>query len=223
MIQSIGPIWYPPITPSSPTTFIQDNDRVIVTGGEGPPGPPGPQGNTGPAGPQGPAGPPGANGEPGVSVTDAYVGNPTGELYITLSNGSIIEAGDVVGPQGEKGDDGEKGPQGEKGERGPPGPPGPPGTCSCKAILVKEDYHASCDDYYIGVYSDGPVTITLPNDCHDCTQIIVKSENKPPLGNRKITIVSPGTTIDGYSDYVIQVSHESINLLFRGGEWHIIA
>jgi hypothetical protein len=47
---------------------------------------------------------------------------------------------------------------------------------------------------------------------------------KPPLGNRKITIVGQsGALIDGYSDYIISVSYESVTVLFRGGGWHIIS
>jgi hypothetical protein len=150
--------------------------------------------------------------------------------------GSQGEKGDQgpIGPKGDKGDSGTEGPPGppgEAGESGPPGPPGPPGTCDpvgdcgfkCKTILVSEDYTATVDDYYIGVNSTGPVTITLPPNIEDCREITVKSENKPPLGNRKITITtSDGSTIDGYPDYVITVSHDYLKVIYRGNNWHII-
>jgi hypothetical protein len=132
------------------------------------------------------------------------------------------------GPQGEQGPPGPEGPPGETGESGPPGPPGPigpsgpPGECSCqfKRILVSEDYNAEVDDYYIGVNSSGPVTITLPADAANTNEIIVKSEMEPPLGNRKITVVGDdGTTIDGYSEYVIQVAYEKVRLIYRGDGW----
>jgi hypothetical protein len=132
------------------------------------------------------------------------------------------------GPQGEQGPPGPEGPPGETGESGPPGPPGPigpsgpPGECSCqfKRILVSEDYNAEVDDYYIGVNSSGPVTITLPADAANTNEIIVKSEMEPPLGNRKITVVGDdGATIDGYSEYVIQVSYEKVRLIYRGDGW----
>jgi hypothetical protein len=79
------------------------------------------------------------------------------------------------------------------------------------------------DDYYIGVNSSGPVTITLPIDCTDCHQIIVKAEMGPPLGNRKVTIAAGnGSTIDGSPDYVMEVPYESVTLFCRGGNWNIV-
>jgi hypothetical protein len=83
------------------------------------------------------------------------------------------------------------------------------------------------DDYYIGVNSAGPVTITLPADCDDSCEIIVKAEMGPPLGNRKITIVPPddGSSIiliDGKLSYVIEVPYQIVNLICRGGDWWII-
>jgi hypothetical protein len=137
------------------------------------------------------------------------------------------------GPQGEQGPPGPPGPAGAVGEPGPPGPPGPEGppgppgecSCECKRILVSEDYTAQVDDYYIGVNSTGPVTITLPADCGDSCEIIVKAEMGPPLGNRKITIVPYDplvSLIDGKDDYVIEVPYQSINLICRDGNWWII-
>jgi hypothetical protein len=92
--------------------------------------------------------------------------------------------------------------------------------------LVSEDYHAQVDDYYIGVTSTGPVTITLPGDCEDSCEIIVKAEMGPPLGNRKITIVaaddSTFSSIDGQLSYVIEVPYQSVNLICHNGNWWII-
>lgn len=129
------------------------------------------------------------------------------------------------GPPGPSGQDGSPGEPGPQGEPGPVGPPGPPGecTCECTSILVSQDYTATLDDYYIGVNSTGPVTITLPADCADCHEIIVKAEMGPPLGNRKITITtSDGSTIDGDDKYVIEVPYQSVNILCRGGNWWIV-
>jgi hypothetical protein len=139
------------------------------------------------------------------------------------------------GPQGEQGPPGPPGPSGEAGEPGPPGPPGPEGppgppgecSCECKRILVSEDYTAQVDDYYIGVNSTGPTTITLPADCDDSCEIIVKAEMGPPVGNRKITIVppdngEPAILIDGRLNYIIEVPYQSVNLICRGGNWWII-
>ena len=127
------------------------------------------------------------------------------------------------GPQGPPGPPGATGPQGEPG---PVGPPGPPGECSCEcqAIVVSQDYTATLDDYYIGVNSTGPVTITLPADPTGCQQIIVKAEMGPPLGNRKITITtSDGSLIDGEEEYVMEVPWQSVKLITGGDDgWFII-
>ena len=150
--------------------------------------------------PPGPPGPPGPQGEPGPE-----------------------------GPPGPPGEDGQTGEPGPPGEPGPIGPPGPPGqcTCECKRILVSQNYTATLDDYYVGVNSTGPVTITLPSDCDNSCEIIVKAEMGPPLGNRKITIVpafddSTVSLIDGEEKYVIEVPYQSVHLICRGGNWWII-
>ena len=136
-----------------------------------------------------------------------------------------------TGSQGEQGPVGYTGSAGEAGEAGPPGEPGPIGytgsagecNCECQAILVSQDYTATLDDYYIGVNSTRPVTITLPTSNGDCGEIIIKAEMGPPLGNRKITITtSDGSFIDGASSYVITVPYQSVNLLQRGGDWWTI-
>ena len=227
MLQSI-------ITPWCPTfTQTQDNDMAFfVTSGTGPPGPQGPEGPPGNPGPIGP------QGEQGIGVATAYVGNPDGELYIELSDGNVILAGNVVGPQGEQGEQGEIGEKGEQGEHGiqgnegPPGPQGPageqgkPGHCSgCKnnTVLVGSTYRAGDDDFYIGVDSDEPTTIYLPTEPVEGKIIIVKAEMDPPIGNRKITVkCNNDCLIDGYKEHIIQVSNESVTALYRGNEWHII-
>jgi hypothetical protein len=134
----------------------------------------------------------------------------------------------IVIDGGECPDECPPGPPGPPGEQGPPGPPGPQGepgvcTCKCKSILVSSDYTATCDDYYIGVNSEGPVTITLPENCTDCCEIIVKAEMGPPLGNRKVTVTTiDGSYIDGKDKYVMEVPYQSVNIFCRGGDWYII-
>lgn len=178
--------------------IIEDNDMTFfVTSGNGPPGP------AGPAGPQGPKGDPGPKGDQGEVGPPGSQGEP--------------------GPQGPQGEPGEQGPQGEQGLQGEPGPPGPPGPAeNPNTIEVNSEYYAKPDDVYIGVNSDGPSTIYLPKS-PDGKIYIVKAEMKPPLGNRKITVVSTdGSKIDGAVSYVIQVSYDFVWVIRRGGEWHVI-
>jgi hypothetical protein len=130
------------------------------------------------------------------------------------------------GPEGPPGQDGEQGPQGEPGPIGPTGATGVCG-CECRRIVVSEDYNAEMDDYYIGVNSSGPVTITLPANTGNGCEIIVKAEMGPPLGNRKITILpAPDENnlvlINGEESYVMEVPYQSVRLINRNGDWWII-
>ena len=152
-------------------------------------------------GPPGPAGPQGPQGDPG----------PAG----------------AAGPQGEQGPPGESGAQGEPGPPGPPGPQGeqgPPGSFTDPpAITISEDYIVEHGDYYIGVDSEGPVTIILPTTFENGYLLCIKTQMKPPIGNRKITIESDNSSpIDGNAKYIIQVSYESIQLIFHDNQWWII-
>lgn len=193
------------------------NDTVIINQGdcnggkECPPGPPGPPG---PEGPQGPKGDPGEPGEPGEQGPAGPAG-PTGEAG---------EPGEP-GPQGESGPPGEQGPPGQRGPRGPAGPPGEC-TCKCTATLVSQDYTVTVDDYYVGVNSTGPVTITLPTNLSDSCEIIVKAEMGPPVGNRKVTIKVEDSEsqhfIDGSLTYVMETPYQCVHLFCRDGNWVII-
>jgi hypothetical protein len=83
------------------------------------------------------------------------------------------------------------------------------------------------DDYYIGVNSTGPVTITLPADCDASCEIVVKAEMGPPLGTRKVTLVPPddGSTIveiDGKSKYVLTTPYQSVRVICHNGNWWTI-
>jgi len=125
-------------------------------------------------------------------------------------------------PPGPPGPPGEKGDKGDTGDKGDKGDPGICEACVNKAILVDDTYQAQPDDFYIGVNSTKPVTIYLPLEPTDGKIVIIKAEMKPPLGNRKITVTSDESLIDGYAEYIMQVSHDSVTLLYRGDEWHII-
>ena len=84
------------------------------TGATGEQGVQGAQGETGPQGEQGPQGiqgPPGETGPQGISITAATVLSD-GTLQLTLSSGSTLNAGNVVGPQGPQGSQGPTGPAG---------------------------------------------------------------------------------------------------------------
>ena len=96
-------------------------------------------------------------------------------------------------------------------------------TPGCNAILIGEDYECESDDCYIGVNSVGPISVSLPVDIPNGHQIVVKAEMGPPMGNRKVTIVTvDGSLIDDSPSFVLSVPYESVHLIFRGLGWHII-
>lgn len=62
-----------------------------------------------------------------ISITNVEV-DTNGDLIITLTDSTIIDAGYVVGPAGATGPTGATGPQGDPGPTGPQGPQGIPGS-----------------------------------------------------------------------------------------------
>lgn len=81
-------------------------------------------------------------------------------------------------------------------------------------------YTATLEDEYIGVNSTGAVTITLPAGV-DGRVYSIKDEHGQ--GSGKITILpQPGSKIDNANSYVIGVPYQSVNVVYRAGNWWII-
>ena len=128
------------------------------------------------------------------------------------------------------GPEGPPGPQGPQGEVGPPGPPGSnsygllSACCDCsKSTVISQDYIANTTDSYIGVDNETPITITLPKNSSNCHTIVIKLQLKPPVGNRKVTVL-PGTgLIDGSSTFVMENPYESVTVVFINGNWWIVS
>ena len=119
------------IVQSDPSSFVitltngKTHRIELAAGRDGAPGRPGrdgsrgtegPAGSRGGAGPMGPAGADGRDGVDGVSIDSAIV-SAQGNLLIGLTDGSIVDAGRVVGPPGV----GERGPVGLRGSDGADG------------------------------------------------------------------------------------------------------
>lgn len=87
-------------------------------------------------------------------------------------------------------------------------------------IGVTDSYTATADDEYIGVFSETPVTITLPTGVTGRVYII---KDEYGQGSGKITVQPSGTEqIDNKNTYVISVPNQSVSVVFRGGQWRII-
>lgn len=158
--------------------------------------------------PPGPPGPPGPTGFTGSAGTTGFTGSA-----------GVIDLEEITNLIGFTGSAGFTGSQGRTGFTGSAGAC----ECDCDAKVVSADYTVQPSDYYVGVNAEGPVTITLPCGLEECREIIIKAEMGPPLGNRKITIVTDGDcTIDDANSYVIEVPYQSVKLLSRGGTWRIV-
>lgn len=151
------------------------------------------------AGPLGPPGPPGAD---GVSIVSAEVEPNPGNLIITLSDGTVINAGNVIGP---------------------PGPPGPPGESIRNTTTIFENYKAKSTDYYIGAYLLDAATLTLPNDVEPGTEYAIKLEFGAPVGNRKLLIQPEAPAlINGVTSLTLNTPYQSLNVIYNNGNWWTI-
>lgn len=87
-------------------------------------------------------------------------------------------------------------------------------------IGVTSNYTATANDEYIGVYSAGAVTITLPIGV---TGRVYTIKDEYGQGSGKITIQPSGLEkIDNQNTYIISVPNQSVSVVFRGGQWRII-
>ncbi len=81
-------------------------------------------------------------------------------------------------------------------------------------------YTATANDEYIGVNSVVAVNITLPISSEGRVYTIKDERGN---GSGKITIVPPtGQLLDGKPNYVISVPYQSVNVVFRAGNWWMI-
>jgi len=103
---------------------------------------------------------------------------------------------------------------------GPPGPPGPPGPLIIPTVTVEADYTALTTDYFIGVITGAPYSITLPMSV-DGTVYIVKDIFGEASTN-PITVLGTSTTIDAEATATIVTDFGSIALVFNEGSWSIV-
>jgi hypothetical protein len=87
-----------------------------------------------------------------------------------------------------------------------------------KTVLVTSDYTATSTDYYIGVDSPTPCTITLPNNKKNGRHVVVKDESGMCSINR-ITII--GNSIDNDTTAIMGINNMTLQFVYRNG-WRII-
>lgn len=99
-----------------------------------------------------------------------------------------------------------------------------PDCCNYTAIIISEDYTVTGTDYYIGVDSTKPITITLPETLPRPQQIVIKVQMPAPVGNRKVTVVREDLgLLDNQSSRVLQSPFEVIQLFYVNNNWNIIS
>lgn len=153
---------------------------------------------TAPAQP-GPPGPPGPTGSDGVSVVGAEVSPNPGNLVITLSDGTEIDAGSVIGP---------------------PGPPGPAGGSVCATTTITGNYTADASNCYIGAVLQDEAELILPNSVPPGTTYTIKLEYGSPVGNRKLKVTpqSPAQ-LNGSGSITMTTPYQSIKVIFNNQNW----
>lgn len=135
-------------------------------------------------GDKGDTGETGATGPQGVSVTNATV-NEDGDLVITLSAGEPINAGSVIGPQGEQGEVGPTGASVDRIER--TSGTGAPGTTDTYTVYLTDGQTGGTFQVYNGsngtgsgdFMSDGsvPMTGALQMGGHKITSLAEPTDN----------------------------------------------
>ena len=117
----------------------------------------------------------------------------------------------IIGPPGPPGPPGPAGPQ------GPTGPPGTPGLVP--TITVEENYTPIDSDFFIGVITGLPITITLPA-ASDGTVYVVKDVLGDAFNN-PITITSPDF-IDAVTNATINTNFGALTFIRNFNTWNII-
>ena len=147
-------------------------------------------------------GPQGEQGEQGVGVAAAEVTDNPGDLILLLTDGTVINAGVVVGP---------------------PGPPGPSGGTSRNTVTIVQNYEATPTDYYIGADLLNAATITLPSAVPPGTEYVIKLEFGAPVGTRKLTVQPQAPTlINGVTSLTLNTPYQNISVIYNNGSWWTI-
>jgi hypothetical protein len=138
--------------------------------------------------------------------------------YLGGSNNVLIEnfGSGQIGPTGPTGP---TGPQGTVGPTGSQGPTGPSGTLVVPTVIVNADYTALASDYFIGVVTSAPHTITLPVASNGVSYIV-----KDILGDattNPITITS-SALIDNSASALINTDFGSLTFTFNNGTWSVV-
>lgn len=144
----------------------------------------------------------GDSGTDGVGISTINV-STNGELTVTLTNETVLELGNIKGPQGEPGEQGIQGEKGDSGEQGPQGETGNDG----ESVMITDVVENTEDDGYSTItFSDGN-TVNIKNGSkgsqgepgengQDGTSVTIDSVTESDEdGGKNIVAFSNGMTI----------------------------
>lgn len=147
---------------------------------------------------------------------------PRPRMYVPAqANWSIGGNGNdvIIMGGGTPGATGATGPVGPSGAVGSTGATGPAGSLLVPVVSVESDYSALSTDYFIGVITSAPFTITLPLALDGTTYIV-----KDVLGNaatNPITVVDT-VLIDNSPSAQIDTNFGSLTFTFNNNAWSIV-
>ena len=112
-----------------------------------------------------------------------------------------------------------QGPRGPRGYPGMPGMPGPAGTPGLVPVTLvnSSTYTPALTDYLLAVNTANAVNITLPI-APAGTVFVIKDAG----GNSQVNNVTVTASIDGATNYKLNINYSSITLVFNGVEWNVI-
>lgn len=91
-----------------------------------------------------------------------------------------------------------------------------------RAIVVHGDYTFGRKDYYIGVNSPTPCTITLPSHGIKTGRLIIVKDESGHCSTNPITVLAgDGGTIDNDTSAIMAINNMTLQFIYRDG-WRII-
>jgi hypothetical protein len=96
------------------------------------------------------------------------------------------------------------------------------GTTIINITGITTYYQANNIDDYIGVNSNAPVTIVLPQIPKDGKKLIIKDEGNK-INTYNITVLAgAGTSVENDTSVIMSINHQSFTFFYNGTNWYII-
>jgi hypothetical protein len=87
-------------------------------------------------------------------------------------------------------------------------------------LIDAATYSATVDEYFLGIIFNGVTTVTLP--AGTLGKVFVVKDSAGDANTNPITVDTTGSTIDGLTNYTIDLDWGSIGLVYNGIEWNVV-